>query len=299
MWPSILALAPPVVRLAVLVLALGGAGCRPGRTVPRLPDAASVEALLRPAAGAEAPRSASGRASVRLRVGERDLPALSLSFSLREASQMGAVLRPGALTPVLSLWSGADGWALRFPRQKAAFDLEHEPGLVGLLDLEPQGQPQAGSTPTGPAVGKMGAWILAPHALLEDLRDVALRQEGEAWIVSGSPAGMGGRDLRVEVHLTAWEGAILRWSLKSEASTPLIQVEYAPPRGSGVGRAGQRIHFELAPLETVGTVRLDFIRAHLPGLRERPPLPEGWVHYDGSELGAALERLRESLAAER
>jgi hypothetical protein len=298
MCPSVHSLAVPA-RLAgifLLLTLLAAGGCRPGRTVPRLPDAASVQALLEPAPGQEAPRSARGRATLRLRVGERDLPALGLSFTLREASEVGAVLRPGVLAPVLSLWAGADGWTLRLPREKAAFDQVHEIGASGLLRPGPEASPEAGCVPTGPAIGRICAWMLAPQALLEDLRDVVLRRDGEEWIVTGTPAGLGTPVVAVEVHLTAQGGAVVRWDLRSGDSSPLVHVEYSPPRGAGLGRTGQVIRFELAPLAAVGTLTHDFIRAQVPDARERPPVPAGWSCQAGTELGPALARLQENLA---
>jgi hypothetical protein len=293
----------PAVSLAVLLAVLLAvmtqvSGCRAGRSAPRLPDAGSVRALLSDAAVDQASASARGRAGVRLWVGEHDLPALAIAFSLREAGELGLVLRPGVLPPVLSLWAGANGWTLLLPREKTAFEVSHAPGLEGLVQPEPPAEPDAGPTLTGPSLARIAAWALGPHTLLADLADPEVRREGGEWIVTGRPSGLGGSDLRAELHLTAARGAISRWNLKSGGLTELVEVSYNPDREpGGLGRTGQRIHFVLPPVALAGTLTLDHIRAAVPDPRERPSVPDGWVGRPGTDLLPALARLQDDLGA--
>lgn len=281
---------------AGLSLATLAAGCRAGRTPPRLPDGAAVQALLTETRSGAAPAAARGRADVRLRVGERDLPLLGLSVSLRSIEELGFVLRPGVLPPVLSLWAGSDGWILLLPRERSAFEVAHEPGFQGIVLPGPAAGPDATPTISGPTLARIAAWTLLPHVLLADLADPQIRREGDEWVVAGRPAGLGGFIASAELRLAAGRGEILRWNLRSSESTLLADVSYDPRRPpGGMGRAGHRVSFALPTLALSGSLTLEHIRATEPEPGQRPPLPDGWLGRTGADLLPALARLQDGL----
>ncbi len=284
---------------ALLAALVTTPGCRTGRAAPRLPDLASVEALLRDPSVAGGPLSARGRATVRLRAGGRELPALGGAFSLREAGELGLVLRPGVLPPVLSLWAGADGWLLTLPRDKTAFETAHAPGLRGMLSPGPAPESGSSATPSGPTMARIASWALGPYTLLDALSGSRVRSEGAEWVVTGRVAELGVPDLWLEVRLDAAAGAISRWSLKSEDATEMVAVNYDPPRERrGCGRAGQRIRFALPTMALDGQLTLEHIRCTAPAPRERPAVPEGWACRPGADLLPALTRLQADLESE-
>ncbi len=292
---------------AALALALIVAGgCSRGPRPGEIAGAPAAEQIL---AGASARAqdtrlSAKGRASVRMQVGERELPALSLSLGLRDGGQLAAVMRPGVLAPVLSLWAGEDGWLLRLPRERAAFEVVHAPGTLrlGADNSSARGAGEAADEAlgalSGPALSRLAAWVLEPQSLLGRLRDPEVAAGEGHWELRGTLPGLGVADLWAEVWLARDDLAVQRWSLGAgSAEEPAwVRVAYSPARAGGsLGRQGQRIHFEIGSIEVTGTATFNYLRADVPDPLRRPTVPDHWIRYAGAELPAALGRLRDGL----
>ncbi len=259
-------------------------GCAPrpsvihGTSTVRVdPESLRVAALRIPPAP-----SCQGRGSMRLEIERRRLPALNLRFGLRDGAALWAILRPGVLAPVLSLWAGADGWSVRLPRERTALEVDaSDPG---------------GSPLSGPEIARLAHYVLLPQAALGDLVGLHLLKRGEDWILRGRLSGLP-EDLAVlEVWITQTDLAVKRWSLWGRDGRSLLRVAYDPPRLlTADGGADQgAIHFVISSLEAVGTVQVGNLSLEPPAPFTPPPVPARWDVVSGSRLRRLLDKLQAS-----
>jgi len=281
--------------LAVVLLSTPGCSRHAARTGPG--DLDSVSASTEPVANADSlrltilsepiPSALSGTGLTRFYLGDDRLPGMTLRFTAQDSAETTAMLRPGMLTPVVSMWTSADAWTLRFPRQRA-------------FVLETVSTDGATQGPDGRLLGRLAWYLIAPQALLADLDPVRAFRRGADWIFTGRPGPLEGGLPGAEVWVDQESGGIRRWSLRDRDGQLQVQVEYSPPRFklTTKGGGGGRLDLSIPALDFFGGVILQ--RVHEKDLKAipMPKRPTGWRQLGSDQLQTLLEDLARDLPAE-
>ncbi len=213
---------------------------------------------------------------------------------------MSALLRPGMLTPVASLWASQVAWQLRFPRHQVYLegwtrhpsdDARPSEGTVAPVLEEAFTQ----AADLGPFLERLAWYLLAPQSLLEDLvRPLAIAR-GERFIFTGTVPSLALISPGAEIWIDAETAGMERWTLRdSDGKTQLI-VTYSPPRTdwtSGGGAIG-RIDLNIPALEVVGGAILSRVSGGERQGIEYRAAPDTWRRLEAEELPWLLDQLVE------
>lgn len=257
-------------------------GCRPKREpAPALPEAPlspdSLVALLAPDSSVA---GLSVRGSLKLALGGRELPTLDLRAALRDTGEVRAILRPGILPHVLSIWAGHGGWCVHLPRDRVAFEAQ-------LTDTSVPGP----DTISGLLLARLAWFLIEPHRLLGRLERTRLIEREEHWVVSGVPVDLGPEVRAAEIWVGRMTGEIDRWGLRSGEGRTLVQVTYDPPAPRPPERLGThaQLRFAIELLQVNGGLRLSRVDPEPGGALQRPPVPEGWEVFPGKEMRELIQ----------
>jgi hypothetical protein len=284
---------PALAALAVLLSI--SSGCRPPRPAPVLAPA-TPDSLCAWLGESAAPSAFSGKATLRITIDGRRVPALNAQFVVFREQGIRMVLRPGVLGPVLSLWVGEREWDLRFPRQQVAFAW----GTTAAMRASPP--PDAGGPegadrldrtgiPSPAALTRIGWCLVAPATLVGSLREPVLTEQGGRWILRGRLSQDFGAARSAEIWIDSGSRGIALWSLEDASGRTLARVAYDPPFESGSKEC--RMSFLLPGLDAQGGVAVERLAPHDDPPGPRPVLPSGWELIPSQELPEFLQRLTE------
>ncbi len=265
-----------------LLLSQTGCGKPPHvGTLIREPSQVTADSLLFEITGADLPVSLDGRGSLRLQTAEKELPSLTLRFSLRDTTELRTSGKPGMFAPVFSAWAGAGGWNLRLPRMRAvleSFDDSYNRGTTN-------------SVLTGKAVVRFGWYMLAPQALVSELSDRAVFSMGESWVITGQAEQLGASFAAAEVVVRKDNLGIESWRLKRSSGETLIEITYRPAlvKEKMGDRPAGLIQFVAESLHLKGGVLVKRLKGKEFDEFARPEVPAGWEYLPGSRLGDLLE----------
>lgn len=282
--------APAGAALAALLLAALVAleGCGSARP-PALAPAAAPEArdLLAALTSRPEPAAMEGRGLLRIEAGDRRAPALQARFALQRAAGAQLGLRPGAFSPVLSLWVGERAWSLRLPRQRVAFESSVD------LQLHLSGdtlRERSGESLLTAAVLRDLAWFLFhPAALAERMEIEGIGRGPSGWVMRGRLEQNLAPACRAEIWTTPEGRAVTLWALQDSAGRSILRVGYEPPFEAG--RSDGQISFICNPLDVKGDLVFEGLRPASAGVPARPPLPAGWQLAPVEEIASWIEGL--------
>jgi len=264
-------------------LTLTQSGCAPPphpAIIKIEPAKVDVDSLLCAVTGPVLPASLDGHGILKLEGTEKNLPSLTLRFSLRDSTELRAGGKPGMFSPVFSAWAGDGGWSLRLPRMKAV--VEHYQSTI---------YNDSGPLLTGRAAVRLGWYLFVPQALISELTDIAVFSRGDQWVITGRPNELGGEITKAEVSVMKEDLGIGNCRLLLADGEELIEIRYQPPlvKEKSGDRSSGFIRFVSKSLHLKGAVRVKRIKAK--GFDEfgRPAAPLEWDHLPGSRLGDLLE----------
>lgn len=280
----------------------------------RIEAADSLRAVLleRTLPGDPRPTSLSASATTRFYVGERRLPGLTLRLLAQDGAPVNALLKPGMLTPVASLWASQAGWQLRFPRQEvflegwtgdrsgAAIRPERpaEPASSSLAGRASAAPSQPAPVPTGdlgPILEDLAWYLLAPQSLLEDMAGPRAIARGDRFIFSGTVPPLAQLFAGVELWVDEASGGVARWSVRDRHGETQLIVLYSPPRAEWTsgGAAIGRIDVDIPALGLTGGAILSRVSGgHRREIAYRAA-PEAWRRLEAEELPRLLDQLVE------
>ncbi len=273
---------------AALIVAVLGSCRPPPPSIPQTEEAlVNPDSLLAAAIGEIRSGDFKGRGSVRLQMEGRNIPALNLHFALRDTGEVWAMLRPGMLSPVMSLWAGLGGWSIHIPRERAVLT---SCGLdeSTVRPSDHHSRESASPLEQGLLIARLGRLILQPQALLLLLEHPTLLSRGEHWIFSGRPQDFGPTVPAAEVWVEKESLGITSWGLRTSGGQSLLRVAY----GSAVTKERRRptqVHFVLEALEISGTLRLQRLSQTQIDSIPRPAIPAGWNILSEKEIRRMLE----------
>lgn len=299
------------VILAGAVFSTPGCSRHSARTGPD--DLDGVPASTEPVANADSlrqqilpedmPSALSGSGLTRFYLGDERLPGMTLRFTTQDGAETTAMLRPGMLTPVVSMWTSADAWTLRFPRERAyVLEAGSTGGAADRSAGAAAGGPVGGADQEsyGLLLGRLAWYLIAPQALLADLQPVRAFRRGADWIFTGRPGALQEGLPGAEVWVDRESRGIRRWSLRDRDGQLQVQVEYSPPRFmlTTKGGVGGRLDISIPALDFFGGVILQRVNEKDPKTIPAPETPTGWRQLGSDQLQALLEDLVRDLPAE-
>ncbi len=271
--------------VCALVIGLCGCGPKPAPLLPLTPP--SADSLVARLAPDTSVAGLSVRGSLKLAVGERELPTLDFRCALRDTGEVRAILRPGILPPVLSLWAGQGGWCVHLPRDRVTFESR---GAEGTFP-DSVGIPASADAITGPLLARLAWFLIEPHRLLACLQRARLIERGGHWVVTGVPVDLGPEVPWAEVWVEQRTGEIDRWGLRSSEGQTLVQVTYDPPAPRPPQRLEMhaQLRFAIELLQVNGGLRISRVEAKPIEPLSRPPVPDGWDVLPGKEMRRMIQ----------
>ncbi len=278
-----------LAALGVCALVVVLCGCRPKPDgAPLLPlTPPSPDSLVAQLAPDTSVAGLSVRGSLKLAVGEREMPTLDFRCVLRNTGEVRAILRPGVLPPVLSLWAGQGGWCVHLPRDRVTFESREAAGIFP----DSVGLPAGADAITGPLLARLAWFLLEPHRLLARLQRARLIEREGHWVLTGVPVDLGPEVPWAEVWVEPRTGEIDRWGLRSGKGQTLVQVTYDPPAPRPPQRLEMhaQLRFAIELLHVNGGLRISRVEAKPIEPLPRPPVPDGWDVLPGKEMRRMIQ----------
>lgn len=246
-----------------LTVALGLGGCRPPRPAAAPPATPlAIDAVLANLRRVSAPLGMEGSGTLRVKVKDRDLPAVTARFA--GSPDSGRVsLRPGILPPVLGLWASRDDWEVRLPVQRVV--------VAGGSDS---------STPV--RLARLLWYVVCPRDLVADLTAPQFHEVSGRWVLRGRLDRLGDWVRAVEVWCDPGGQGIERWSLWVASGESALSVAYGRPLMQAV--PGSALAFTAPALGVRGNLAFTQLRSSAAQPIPRLPFPPSWVSLPADSL---------------